>query len=219
VWQPAFSDDKQPRLPSEVYIPQPGDIVFHSDPTPLWTITYAIAGTGPPGHTGLVVRMADGRLGILEAGYDEKVVTRTTPLDTRLRMYKGTVWVRRRSTPPTECQSARLTEFSQAVEGNRYPVLRLLAQMTPLRARGPIRTIFFGKPHGIKNRYICAEATLEGLVYAGLLPHATTRPAATFPRDMFLDTSRNPYIDRHGKLEPHGWEAPRLWVKFPGPRQ
>ena len=71
-----------------------------------------------------------------------------------------------------------------------------------------------GKPKGPGGRYHCAQAALEGLVYAGLLDPETTRPSATFPRDMFFDRSPIPYIDKHLHLD-QGWEVPALWTATP----
>jgi hypothetical protein len=114
----------------------------------------------------------------------------------------------------TADQSTCLTDFAETVDGHRYGVIRLLGQLTPLRSRGPLRTAFMGKPKGVRSTYICSEAVLEALVMAGLLDAETTRPSATYPRDMFFDSSPNPYINKHLKLQ-CDWEAPRLWQLCP----
>jgi hypothetical protein len=210
--QPAYSTDKAIRPPLTPYDPQPGDVVLFSNANFVWKMFYAMAFTGAPGHSGMVVRMEDGRPGVIEAGYGDSIWIRLTPLDQRLCEFKGTTWIRRRKTPVTAEQSRVLTEFAEIIDGRRYSVTRLLIQLTPLSARGPIKTKFLGKPNGIRNSYICSEAVLEGLVLAGLVDAETTRPAATFPRDLFFDSSPNRYIDRHPPLV-HGWERPALWLR------
>jgi hypothetical protein len=189
-------------------------VILTSSPQPIWSFLYRIAGTGAPGHAMLVVRLADGSPGVLEAGYNDKPVIRLTPLDDRLRSYHGTVWVRRRKEPVTPEQSAALTEFAETIDGRRYSVGRLLAQLTPLRDRGPLRTRFLGRPRGLRSSYMCSEAVLEGLVLAGLVDPETTRPSATYPRDMFFDSSPNPYIDEHPALA-EDWEPPALLSREP----
>jgi hypothetical protein len=214
--QPAYSIDKQRRGPSFAYEPQPGDVLLLSNPHWAWSTAYFICGTGAPGHSALVARLGDGTLGIIEAGFNEQPFVRFVELGERLRAYPGTIWVRHRKTPLTAEQSKILTEYGDAINGRRYGVVRLLAQLTPFRTRGLIRTYFIGKPKGIRSSYICSEAVLEGLVMAGLLDAETTRPSATYPRDMFFDESVNPYIDDHLPLV-CGWHIPSLWRLTPAP--
>jgi hypothetical protein len=208
--QPAYTIDKCLRLPMSAYEPQPGDVLLFSNPNLFWGLCYAIALTTAPGHAGLVVRMSDGRLGVLEAGANDKPWVGLTPLEQRLPEYKGTIWARRRKAPITDEQSRILTCFAETVDGRRYGVVRLLLQMTVFRNRGPLRTWLLGKPRGLRNAYICSEVVLEGLVVAGLLDEETTRPSATFPRDLFFDRSPNLYVSRHPPLK-CDWEAPALW--------
>ncbi|MCE9530651.1 MAG: CHAP domain-containing protein [Planctomycetes bacterium] len=208
--QPAYSLDRNVRPPVTPYRPQAGDVILFSDANVLWNVLYAIALTGAPGHTGLVVRMEDGRLGIIEAGYNETLWVRLNPLDERLPIYKGILWIRQRKTPVSETESRLLTEYAETINGRRYSVIRLLTQLTPFRTRGPIRTAFLAKPKGYRSTYICSESVLEALVHAGLINAETTRPSATFPRDLFFDQSPNPYINRHPPLA-CDWEAPAFW--------
>jgi hypothetical protein len=192
------------------YCPQPGDVVLYSNTDIMWSTLYALALTGSPGHSGLIVRMDDGRLGVMEAGYDDTIWNRLVPLDERFTPYKGTIWIRKRKAPICKQQSRILTEFAEALDGHRYAVGRLLGQVTPLRSRGPLRTAFVGKPKGFRRHYTCSEAVLEGLVMAGLIDPKTARPAATYPRDLFFDRSPNLYINRHPPLI-DGWEPPAMW--------
>jgi hypothetical protein len=214
--QPAYSIDKLRRGPSFAYDPQPGDVLLLSNPHWAWSTAYLLSGTGAPGHSALVARLGDGTLGLIEAGFNEQPFVRFVPLAERMRDYVGFIWVRRRKTRITAEQSSILTEYGQTIDGRRYGVLRLLAQLTPFRTRGLIRTYFLGKPKGIRSSYICSEAVLEGLVMAGILNAETTRPSATYPRDMFFDESLIPYIDKHLPLA-CDWHVPSLWKLTPAP--
>jgi len=215
LYQPAIDLRPLPRFPAEVYSPQPGDVILLSDPTPFWTSLYRIALTGKPGHSAVVVRMADGRLGAFEAGYNDTIWMRVTPLEYRLNQYRGTLWVRQRLAPLSPEQDAFLTEFAEAARDRPYALGRFAIQITPLRSRGPICTFFSGRPRGIGQRYHCAEAVLEALTYAGLVDAHTVRPAASYPQDLFYDQSRNIYINRHPPLV-REWKAPQLWTPIIG---
>jgi hypothetical protein len=133
-----------------------------------------------------------------------------------LRAYhaRERLWIRRRRTPLTAEQSARLTAFCAAQVGKPFASLRILAQVTPLRSRGPIRTEYVGKPHGDRPRWFCAELVVEALCAAGLLDPATARPAATYPRDLFYDRSPNPWLNQHLNLS-CGWYPPAQWTDCP----
>jgi hypothetical protein len=126
------------------------------------------------------------------------------------------VWIRRRCVPLTPEQSACLTAFAEAQDNKPFATLRLVGQLTPFRSRGPLRTWFVGKPHGHRENYFCAELVMESCVAAGLLDAATTRPAATYPRDIFFGRSINLYLDKHLPLEPD-WYPPARWTDFPCP--
>jgi hypothetical protein len=72
-----------------------------------------------------------------------------------------------------------------------------------------------GKPRGWDRRsYFCSELVLEACVAAGLLDPAWVRPSATYPRDLFYDSSPNPFINRHLPLEPC-WYPPARWTDGP----
>jgi hypothetical protein len=124
------------------------------------------------------------------------------------------VWVRRRRLPLTPEQSARLTAFAEAQDGKPFAVVRLAAQVTPFRSRGPLRTWFVGGPHGDRRSWFCSELVVECCVAAGLMDPATARPAATYPRDLFFGRSLNLYLDSHLDLEP-GWWPPARWAEQP----
>jgi len=59
------------------------------------------------------------------------------------------VWIRKRKTPLTPEQCARLTEFAERQDGKRFALVRLAGQLTPLRSRGPLRTFVVGNRTGI----------------------------------------------------------------------
>ena len=176
---------------------------------------YRLAFSGRPGHCGIVVTMPDGRLGVLEAGFNDTTWTRLTPLDYRLAQFPGHVWVRQRLVPLTPEQDTRLTAFALAAENQRYAVAGFVAQITPFRSRGLLRTAFAPGPREPGRRLFCTQAVLESTAYAGLLDARTVRPLATYPQDLFYDRSWNPYIDRHPPLL-GGWAPPAQWTPVVG---
>jgi hypothetical protein len=111
-------------------------------------------------------------------------------------------------------QSCRLTAFALAQDGKRFALARLAGQLTPFRSRGPLRTWFVGGPHGDRRGYFCSELVCEACVAAGLLQPERTRPAATYPHDLFYGRSLNPFIDRHLDVNA-GWEPPARWTDCP----
>lgn len=215
LYQPAYDTDAVVRPPARYYDPQPGDVLLLSNTGPLWSTLYALAGTWKPGHAAVVARMPGGRLGMFEAGFNDTLWTRFTPLDYRINAYQGYVWVRRRKVPLTEDENHRLTAFALDAADRRYGLLSFAAQITPFRTRGPLRTFFVGKPRGPGYLYCCSEAIMEALVYAELVDARTARPSATYPRDMFFDDSVNLYVHLHPPLI-DGWEAPALWTPLLG---
>jgi len=215
LYSPAADVHLAVRLPATQYAPKAGDVLLMSNTNRLWTLAYRFALTGKPGHSGIVVAMPDGQLGILEAGYTSTTWTRLTALDYKLNQYPGSIWVRQRFVPLTPEQDARLTEFALHAADQPYATVRFLSQGTPFRTRGPIRTEFMGRPQGMRDRYLCGELVVESLVYAGLVDPQTARPSATYPQDMFYDRSRNPYIDRHPPLA-GGWAPPAEWTPVVG---
>jgi len=216
VYQPSYCLDEALRGPAEPYLPQPGDIVLSTDRLLFWKITFAMAFTGHPHHSGIVFRRPDGTLAVVEAGPHDGFWIETMDWQPHLQSYlpEGPVWIRRRKTPLTEDQSKALTEFAQRQEGKRFALVRLGAQLTPLRSRGPLRTRWLGESHPDRRSYFCCELLMESLLAAGVIDPCTTRPAATYPRDVFFDQSCNRYINRHLDLS-CGWHPPQRWVNCP----
>ena len=216
LWQPSYKEDRLLRAPTREYTPQPGDIVMSADGSVFWKLMHNLAGTSHPTHSMIVFRMPDGKTGILEGGPHDTLKCRVLEALPHMLSYEneGRVWVRKRACPLTPEQSARLTEFAMAVNGREFAIRRLAAQLTPFRTRGPVRTFFVGKPHGIdRASYYCSELVAEACVYAGLMDPRTARPSATYPRDLFMDRSPNVYLNRHLKLAP-AWDPPARWTSW-----
>jgi hypothetical protein len=218
LYQPAFVEDHVIRGPARPYVPQPGDVGLTSDGSSFWKYLHNLAGTSHPTHSMIVFAMPDGRPAVLEGGPHDTLKCRALEAVPHLASYEaeGRVWVRRRACPLTPMQSARLTEFALALDGRDFALRRLALQLTPLRTRGPVRTAFVGRPHGPgRDRYFCSELVTEALVYAGVMDAATTRPSATYPRDLFFGGSPNPYLNRHLRAMNGPWEPPARWTGSP----
>jgi hypothetical protein len=216
LYQPAFRIDHALREPAEPYLPQPGDIMLRLDRSVFWRVTHYLALAFDPNGSGIVFARPDGSLAVLEAGPSDTPWVSTPDLLPHLREYAdaGRVWIRKRRVPLTPEESSRLTAFATGQDGKRFALIRLAAQLTPLRSRGPLRTWLVGKPRGDRRGYFCSELVLEACVAAGLLDPGRTRPAATYPRDLFFGRSFNPYIDRHLDVNA-GWRPPARWTYCP----
>lgn len=219
LWQPSFHDDHALRAPARPYDLQPGDIVFAADGSIFWKVMHHLAFTGNPTHSAIAFRRTDGTVAILEAGPHDTKFIRTLDAVPHLASYEavGRVWIRRRAVPLTKEESDKLTEFAMIQDGKKFAIKRLGQQLTIIRARGPLRTSWFAdKPHGPEREsFYCAELVMEALAYAGLVDPETTRPTATYPRDIFKDDSLNPYLHRHLKLAPC-WDPPARWTSSAG---
>jgi hypothetical protein len=216
LYQPAFCIDDARRLPAEPYLPQPGDIMLRLDSSVFWRITHYMALAFDPNGSGIIVARPDGSLAVLEAGPNDCLWVRCLDMLPHLKEYAdaGKVWIRRRRVPLTPEQSARLTAFAMAADGKRFALHRLGVQLTPFRSRGPLRTRFMGKPHGDRWCYFCSELVCEACVAAGLLDPERTRPAATYPNDLFFGKSWNPFISKHLDVNA-GWQPPARWTDIP----
>ncbi len=211
---PAFKLDDGPAIPVSAYIPQPGDLFLATDQA-LWArVGHWLAGGAGVHHSGIVFQRSDGHMALIEAGpFNSIRIEVMDPVEhMRAHIYAGDkVWVRRRCVPLTAEQSQRLTCFLERQEGKPFAVARMLAQVTPIRTRGPARTWFIGGPKGDRSRYFCSELVTEACVAAGLMDPATARPSAMYPRDLFFGRSINCYIDRHLGMEE--WEPPARWCE------
>jgi hypothetical protein len=217
LYQPSFCMDDEPQGPAEPYLPQPGDLMLRLDHSKFWRVTHYMALAFDPNGSGIVFARPDGSLAVLEAGPNDTLWVGTLDMLPHLKEYadKGKVWIRRRCVPLTPEQSKRLTEFALAVDGKHFALWRLAGQLTVFRCRGPLRTWFVGKPNGCDRRdYFCSELVCESCVAAGLLDPERTRPAATYPHDLFYGRSYNPFIDKHLDVNAW-WRPPARWTDHP----
>jgi hypothetical protein len=185
--------EKAVRAKAIRYVPGEGDLIFYDDHSKAWTALFALAGTGPPLHMGIVVRKPGGSLAILEAGPDDTLWVDLLDLTPRLRQFRrdfrGTITIRRCKKALTPDQSAALTRFALAQKGKRYAALRLLAQGTAVRARGPLAPML-AKTHLNRDAWICSELAVAAGTVAGLFDRRAVRANATYPRDL-VDNRRH----------------------------
>jgi hypothetical protein len=188
-----------------VYVPREGDLIFYDDHNRAWTALFALAGTGPPLHMGIVVKKPGGALAVLEAGPDDTVWVKLLDLAPRLhqfrRDYGGTVTVRRCKVALGRRESAALTRFALAQRGKRYAVGRLLLQGTWLRPRGLLAPLL-ARTYLDRDAWICSELAVAAGTVAGLFDPTKVRANATYPRDLVDDR-------RHDLSAV--WEAPVEW--------
>ncbi len=218
LYPPSFDAEAEPAGPLVPYHPQPGDIFLSMKPAWRAKLTYRMAWTGPPHHSGIVVALPVGGMGVLEAGPGTSIrVAISEPLGDFLPHIHegGRVWIRRRRTPLTPDQSSQLTRFALAQTGKPFALVRLVGQVTPLRSRGPVRTRWRGQPHGNRPSYFCSELVTEACVAAGLIDAARARPAATYPRDLFFGRSNNPFLDANLEIN-EAWLPPARWQALEG---
>jgi hypothetical protein len=214
VCQPSFEHDERLRYPVQPYMPQPGDFMLLTSGQWWNEPVHRLAGGGIIHHSGIVFMRPDGTLALLEAFPFDKGVVRTLGAMDQLRKYSedSRVWVRQRRVPLTEEQSQRLTEYAMAQNGVPFAWFRIFLQGTPLRSRGHFRTEFLGKPVGNRQGFFCSELVTEACVAAGLLDRQTARPSATYPADLFLERSSNPWLAKHLNLN-EDWLPPARWVQ------
>src|SRR5207249_11972675 len=125
------------------------------------------------------------------------------------------IWVRRRIVPLTPEQSVALTDYAEEAAGRRFARGRMLLAMTPVRAKGPLRTAWIGGTDLNQVGFFCSEMVTTSLAAAGVLDPELARPSATFPRDLFFGTSRNHFVARGLKPLNDCWEAPARWTSCP----
>jgi hypothetical protein len=215
LYDPSYCLDEVIRGKPRAYVPQPGDVMLATDKNKFWKVTHDLALAFEPHNSAIIVQRYDGSLGILEAGPNDTIWVKISPLLPHLKEYadKGPVWIRKRHTPLTAEQNACLTDWAERQYGKRFALGRLALQLTPFRDRGPFRTEFMGKPHGDRNSFFCSELVMESCVTAGLVDRETARPSATYPHDLFFDHSHNRYISKHVPLI-HDWDPPARWLYF-----
>jgi hypothetical protein len=216
LYQPSFDADQPPQGPAVPYHPQPGDIFLSTDRLWIARMGHKLAGARSPHHSGLIILRPDGTPATLEAGPHDTLFVRILSLQENLGSYEQegeSIWIRRRKTPPTPEQAQRITEFATTQNGKLFAWGRIIGQLTPFRSRGPW-TEWVGGPHGNRNSWFCSELACETLVAAGLLDPTRTRPAATYPCDLFSGTSSNTFINEHLDINA-SWEPPARWSLSP----
>ena len=214
LYEPAYAIDDVLRGKPQLYKPQAGDFVFFYEDNDFWHVMYKVAFTGPPYHVAVVVLMPNGEYRLLESGPNDTFHVRLCPMGCRLQRWHGSVYIRRRVQPLTAHESNQLTEYAIRQNGKRYAIVRLGAQITPLRSRGPLRSFFLGHSCPDSSSFLCAECVIEASIYAGLFKKEDCRPCATYPEDMFYDHSRNLFLNKHFKLAPN-WDPPQRWTVDP----
>ena len=178
----------------ESYVPQEGDLILFHEHVDIWDILFRVVGSGPPDHSGVMFRLPDGRLAILEAAPENGkggYILRVCLMEAQSRFIscKGTILIRRLRCPLTPAQSAQLTNFALAQQGKRYAVGRLLRQFTPLKARGPKRVEMLGKTYLNRRTWICSELVVAGYTTIGLMNPAQFPANAIYPLDLLEDTN------------------------------
>ena len=170
------------------YLPRAGDLVFFDDRSPVWLPLFALAGTGPPLHMGIVVKKADGKFAILEAGPDDTIWVALLDLGPRLKQFHndfpaGSIAIRRCKTSLTRDKSAALTKFAEAQKGKRYAVLRLLSQGTKFRVRGPLEPLLAGTELD-RSSWTCAELAVAAGTVVELFDPKQVKANVAYPRDL-----------------------------------
>lgn len=227
LYQPAFAIDYELRCPVCPYVPQPGDIYLATEAWPLARVGHKVVHSGAPHHSGIVFAMPDGRLALLEGGPENTLYIRTLELIPQLTKYFDSrrVWIRRRCVPLTPEQSQRLTAFALAAADRHFAAVRMVLEAGPFRKKGPLRTPLVGRPHAacfdpedpepsMRRKYYCSELVVEACVAACLFDAETSRPMATYPRELFFGTSRIPYLRKH--LDMSDWYPSARWTPCPG---
>jgi hypothetical protein len=210
----AYAIDNEVRGPIKPYVPQAGDIYMSTDRSRIIQAGHRMALSGQPNHSGLVILLEGGKPAILEAGPFNGLKVEIVDLYGDLKKHEErteTTWIRQRKTPLSKEQSDELTRWAHAQNGKRFAAGRMMAQLTPFRSRGPLRTYVMGTPNGERDSYFCAELVMESCVHVGILSKETTRPSCTYPQDMFFDKSYNLYLNNNFTLA-DGWHPPARWV-------
>jgi hypothetical protein len=218
LFAPSFDIDAKPSGAPEPYFPQPGDIFLATDNLLFNRVGHWLAGSGAPHHSGIIVRLPDGHMGLLESGPHNTFHVRLMPDMVshfcRHELKGDRVWIRQRAIPLTPEQCECLTDWAVAQDGKWFAAFRLVGQLTPFRSRGPWRCRYLGKPNGPRKSYFCSELVLESCVAAGLLDPERTRPTCTYPRDLFFGRCKFAFIDQRLDINDF-WLPPAELTCFP----
>jgi len=206
----AFGPSNLPaRCPGDSYDPQEGDLVCFTYHMILWHLLFRCGHSGPPFHVGIVVRMPDGDLQLLEAGSLSPDNVHVVKIKPRLTQYGGNVWVRRLQHPLTAEQSQLLTEFAVLQIGRRFAKVRVGLEGVSGRTLSVIRYRVCGPPPTNRRSWYCSELVVAAGIRIGLLPCTFSGPRMLFPHDLFYDCRRS--------LAPM-WQSP-VQLIFPSMRE
>jgi hypothetical protein len=192
------------------YYPSEGDIVLFDDHSQVWQVLYKIVGSGMPDHSGMVVKLPDGSMALLEAGPDDFKLAgpyvRLLEALPRLHCYQGTVYIRKLKRRLNPDQSAALTHFAMEQEGKRYAIGRLLLQATPCRCRSGWRAKVFGHTYTDRSSWLCAELVVAAGTVAGLFDPNIHHANRIYPLDLTEDKT----FDLRST-----WDPAFLWTAKP----
>ena len=187
------------------YAPREGDLIFFTYRKLVWHLIFRMGHSGPPFHVGIVVRMPEGCLKLLEAGSlapDRVAVVEVGP---RLTQYAGDVWVRRLHQPLTCEQSTELTDFALEQVGRRFAKVRVGLEAVSARTLSVVRYRVCGPPPINRRSWYCSEMVVAAGIRIGLLPFSFSGPRMLFPHDLFHDCPRS--------IAP--WWQPPIQLIFP----
>ena len=193
LWTYKLNDSGQTAREVVPYEPKEGDWLFFDDLSLWWKFLYKIARTGPPYHSGIVVKKPDGQLAVLEAGPDDTLHVFVLDLIPRLHTFKGILQVRRVKRCLTPEESARLTAFAEAQKGKKYAKWRLILQGSPIKTRGgPLRESLAHTLYD-RKRWLCAEIVVTASALVGLTDGDWIHGSNTYPLDI-LDNKKYPEL-------------------------
>ena len=183
------------------YEPREGDIILTgvAHCRSFWAL-YRMGNTGPPWHSGVVVRRSNGSLAVLEAGGDEDENVTLKPLtsllfDTWNWEDEPRVFVRRVRRPLPPQASIRLTRFAEHRVGLGFASSCRLAMfglpLKPVPPTDPDQATWF-----------CSEIVTTALQVAGLVDPAVG-PQLVTPEDLYHG---------HGIDLDRCWEPPKPWT-------
>lgn len=180
-------ENDERRVVAKPYEPIVGDILFFDDLSPFWVKLYALAGTGPPFHAGIVMKRRDGSFAALESGPDDTLHVYILELASRLKTFKGIIQVRQSRVPVTPEKDQELSDFAYRQLGKKYAVWRLLLQGTPLRHRGGWKEQHLATTHMDRKRWLCAEIVVTGATIMGIFDPSVVKGTVTYPLDIVND--------------------------------
>jgi hypothetical protein len=197
---PAGSGDGRVFVEPIPYEPHEGDLVLFDDHSKNWRALYHFVGSDVPDHSGIVVKLPDGRPALLESGPDDgkpcglQVVI--LEAYSRLHQCTSTMYIRHLRCPLTPAQSQALTDFALAQSGKRYAVGRLLLQGTPCRCRCGVRARLFGHTYMDRDAWLCSELVVAAGTAAGLFDPHVHFANRIYPLDLFDERTYPDLIER-----------------------